>query len=222
MPADHSLVTRQVSDTSISPPIFVQPNINMAAVPCGFYDLASKGLISQALLQCINTLRSLTTEASKSSEATIHDVLMFSDRRAQVEYSLEKVREAPDRSAGQLEQCCCLAILHYDHTALRSMPPGSATQIDLSNELITALNKTNLSSHWDGEYMALLWVLFIGYASTLTASDWFATLVQSIVSYIEPAIGFQNMKSILSCFIYSERVYGKKYEDLWSLLVERH
>lgn len=123
---------------------------------------------------------------------------------------------------GTIEECCCIALLLYDHTVLRVMPRGSAIIVEHSTGLKDALTRISLDIEvWGTDRQLLLWILFIGFSSTIDVSMryWFACQAQEIVLESPWIIEAKDLQKILKTFLWSEKGHVRSFDELWSLMI---
>jgi len=102
------------------------------------------------------------------------------------------------------------------------MSPWASPLVALSRDLKNALEQTDLSLYWSGEVNLLLWVLFIGYASShmQAQKSWFASLIRGLILNTNHKVNVDELEMFLKDFLYLEAHFGSSYMELWTRLVE--
>src|ERR1700730_7656688 len=80
-------------------------------------------------------------------------------------------------------------------------------------------SRRDLSLYWGGDINLLLWVSFIGYASShmQAQKSWFAILIRGLILNTNLKVDINEVKTILKDFLYSEAHFGSPYIELWRL-----
>jgi hypothetical protein len=189
-------------------------------VPSGLRKIALKGLINFEVFKSINTLCSLFIKNDERTPNNPVNAMKINDKYQDMEQILNSVLYGPPKNL--IEECCVLAILIYGNITLLDMSPWASPLVALSHDLKNALEQTDLSLYWSGEVNLLLWVLFIGYASShmQAQKSWFASLIRGLILNTNHKVNVDELEMLLKDFLYSEAHFGSSYMELWTRLVE--
>lgn len=193
-------------------------------LPTGFREALRQDLIDNTFRKIIQMLSSLTVIINNPPASTAGNMIIISENRMKVEELLDlQYNSFSTAPKGNVQECCCIALLLHDHTALRMMPRGAAILVKLSSELHVKLLRIPLDTQvWGTGRHLLLWVLFIGYAASpdLLIKSWFASHIQKVISssrWIEQA---NDLTTVLKTFLWSDNRHIQGVEELWSTIIE--
>lgn len=179
-------------------------------------------IIGPALLTALQLLLSLTIslKAQEESRSVISEAAInkFNERRNNLERRLNHQRERlANVICGSIEECICLAMLMYSHSMLRMLPPTSGTHLVLNAQLKDALKKLDLTPLWGNHYLALIWIIFMGNATTSLASDriWYVGLMRLILA-MHTELSPDDVTKTLNEFLWCP-MYDPASRELWIL-----